>query len=84
MSPPAASTSERTLTYSLPAAEAATHWVEAILEHWDSPDVYERASRRALIEARRWASESLEPRYERFFAMVGLNGGPPDTDDPNS
>jgi hypothetical protein len=26
----------------------------------------------------------LEPRYEPFFAMVGLNGGPPDTDDPNS
>ncbi|MFI5456065.1 MAG: glycosyltransferase [Isosphaerales bacterium] len=56
----------------LPTPGEINPWVEAILELWDSPEVYERASRRALIEARRWAPDTLEPRYERFFATIGL------------
>jgi len=55
---------------SLPTPEETAPWVDAILELWDSPDVYERHSRRALIEAQRWSSETLEPLYERLFATV--------------
>jgi glycosyltransferase involved in cell wall biosynthesis len=59
------------VAFSLPTAEELTPWLEAIVELWDSPDVYERASRQALIEAKRWAPEKLEPLYEQFFDTVG-------------
>ena len=52
---------------SLPTAAETSAWVEVIVGLWDSPEVYDRASRRALIEARRWAAETLEPLYEPLF-----------------
>jgi glycosyltransferase involved in cell wall biosynthesis len=58
------------LARSLPTAEEVSPWVEAILELWDSPEVYEHASGRALLEARRWAPETVEPLYEHFFKIV--------------
>jgi glycosyltransferase involved in cell wall biosynthesis len=58
------------LARSLPTAEEVSPWVEAILELWDSPEVYERASGRALLEACRWAPETVEPLYEHFFKIV--------------
>jgi hypothetical protein len=65
---------------SLPTAQEVLPWVEAILELWDSPKVYEHASRRALSESRRWAAETLEPRYEQFFTTAGLGEALPDND----
>ena len=55
---------------SLPTPEETAPWVDAILELWDSPDLYEQHSRRALIEAHRWSSETVEPLYERLFATL--------------
>jgi glycosyltransferase involved in cell wall biosynthesis len=59
------------LSESLPTPEETTPWVEAILELWDSPEIYESSSRRATIEAQRWLPDILEPRYEQFFTALG-------------
>ncbi|MGP0069967.1 MAG: glycosyltransferase family 4 protein [Isosphaeraceae bacterium] len=62
-------------SFLLPTSDEIAPWVEAILELWDSPDVYEQRSHEALIEAQRWRPDLLEPRYERFFATVGRKRG---------
>lgn len=54
----------------VPTAEETSPWVEAILSLWDSSEIYAGQSRLALTEANRWAPETLEPLYERFFATV--------------
>jgi glycosyltransferase involved in cell wall biosynthesis len=54
----------------VPAPEETSPWVEEIRELWDSPTVYQEQSHRALMEANRWAPETLEPRYDRFFTTV--------------
>jgi glycosyltransferase involved in cell wall biosynthesis len=56
---------------SLPTADEAAAWVKAILDLWDSPEVYERRSHDALAEAQRWSDHVLEPLYERYFATLG-------------
>lgn len=65
----------------LPTPAEVAPWVDTILRLWDSPAYYEGQSRRARLEATRWSSESLEPRYENFFRTVGagLSGGGPET-----
>lgn len=54
----------------LPAPEEVAPWVEAIIRLWDDHAWYEEQSRRALVEARRWAPEVLEPQYVEFFQNV--------------
>ncbi len=52
----------------LPTPEEVAPWVAAILRLWDDPAALADLRRRALAESRRWAPETLEPRYARFFA----------------
>jgi glycosyltransferase involved in cell wall biosynthesis len=54
----------------VPTLEETARWVEAILSLWYSPELYAQRSRLALTEAARWAPETLEPLYERFFATL--------------
>ncbi len=54
----------------VPTAEETVPWVEAILALWDSPEFYAERVRLASNEANRWAPETLEPLYERFFATM--------------
>lgn len=64
----------------LPTPEEIAAWVEAIIERWDSPEVFHRHSQNSLIEASRWDPEELEPRYERFFATI-MPGQAPSVED---
>jgi glycosyltransferase involved in cell wall biosynthesis len=58
-------------TRELPTADEVAPWVEAVIRLWDDAGWYAEQVRLALIEARRWAPEVLEPLYVDFFRNVG-------------
>ena len=60
------------LSRQLPTPDEIAPWVEAVIQLWDDAKGYAEQSRRALIEARRWSAEVLEPSHVRFFENVGL------------
>ncbi len=54
----------------LPTADEVAPWIEAVIRLWDDPNGYAQQSRLAVVEARRWAPDVLEPRYVRFFEEI--------------
>ena len=57
-------------TRELPTLDEVAPWVEAILRLWDDPAAWGKQARLAEVEARRWASEVVEPLHARFFGGI--------------
>ena len=60
----------------VPEAEEVEAWVETIVRLWDDRALYERQSRLAREEARRWHPDRLRPLYAAFFGNVRRRAGP--------
>jgi hypothetical protein len=51
----------------VPTAQEVAPWVAIIERLWDDPVLEAEHRRRALVEARRWDSETLAKQYEALF-----------------
>ena len=62
-------------TRELPTSSEVEPWVKAVIALWDDPDWCAEQGRRAVAEARRWASDVLEPQYVQFFQGLQVSAG---------
>ena len=69
-------------TRMLPTAEEVEPWVQTVIRLWDDSAFYEEHRQRALVEARRWDPEVLEPQYVEFFQNLKPGSKPKPTIPP--